>query len=72
MSQHLKEKNPFLDKLLDWYDKSKEADQQEIKKSKEDFINEIRQFKKEQISNTIVEHDKITLWSRIKKTLGIG
>jgi hypothetical protein len=72
MSQHLKEKNPFLDKLLDWYDKSKETDQQEIKKTKEDFINEIRQFKKEQVGNSIVEHDKITLWSRIKKTLGIG
>lgn len=72
MSQHLKEKNPFLDKLLDWYDKTKDADRQEIKKSKEDFINEIKQFKKEQIGNTIVEHDKLTLWDRIKKTLGIG
>jgi hypothetical protein len=72
MSQHLKEKNPFLDKLLDWYDKSKETDQNEIKKTKEDFINEIRQYKKEQIGNSIVEYDKITLWDRIKKTLGIG
>jgi hypothetical protein len=68
----LKEKNPFLDKLLDWYDKSKETDQNEIKKTKEDFINEIRQYKKEQIGNSIVEYDKITLWDRIKKTLGIG
>lgn len=72
MSQPLKEKNQYLDKLLDWYDKSKEADQQDIKKNKEDFINEIKQFKKEEITNTVVEYDKVTLWSRIKKTLGIG
>ena len=72
MSKPLKEKNQYLDKLLDWYDKSKEADRQDIKKSKEDFVNEIVQFKKEQIANTIVEHDKISLWSRIKKALGIG
>lgn len=72
MSQPLKEKNQYLDKLLDWYDKSKDADQQDVKKSKEDFINEIKQFRKEEITNTVVEYDKITLWSRIKKTLGIG
>lgn len=72
MSQPLKEKNQYLDKLLDWYDKSKETDQIDIKKNKEDFINEIKQFKKEEITNTVVEYDKVTLWSRIKKTLGIG
>ena len=72
MSQPLKEKNQYLDKLLDWYDKSKETDQIDIKKNKEDFINEIKQFKKEEITNTVVEYDKVTLWSRSKKTLGIG
>lgn len=72
MSQPLKEKNQYLDKLFDWYDRSKEADQQDIKKNKEDFINEIKQFRKDEITNTVVEYDKVTLWSRIKKTLGIG
>lgn len=72
MSQPLKEKNQFLDKLFDWYDKSKHADQQEIRKSKENFVREITQFKKEQIANTIVEQDKINVWSRIKRALGIG
>jgi hypothetical protein len=72
MSQPLKEKNQFLDKLFDWYDKSKHTDQQEIRKSKENFVKEITQFKKEQIANTIVEQDKINVWSRIKRALGVG
>lgn len=72
--QNLKEpKNQYLDKLFDWYDNSKKEDEIEIKKRKENFISEIKQFKKQDIRNTVIEEPKgISLWKRIKKTLGIG
>ena len=53
--QNLKEpKNQYLDKLLDWHDKSKKEDEIEIKKRKENFIAEIKQFKKQDIINIII------------------
>ena len=66
------QKSPYLDKLLDWYDKSKKQDDFDIKKGKMDFIREITQFKKEEIKNTESVVRKITIWERIKRTLGIG
>jgi hypothetical protein len=73
-SQNLNQnKNPYLDKLLDWYDKSKLEDQNEIKLQKENFVKSLKTINKEDIKNTIdVEPTNISLWKRIKKTLGIG
>jgi hypothetical protein len=66
-------KNPYLDKLLDWYDKSKLEDQNEIKLQKENFVKSLKTINKEEIKNTIdTEPTNISLWKRIKKTLGIG
>jgi len=66
-------KNPYLDKLLDWYDKSKLEDQNEIKLQKENFVKSLKTINKEDIKNTIdTEPIDISLWKRIKKTLGIG
>lgn len=66
-------KNQYLDRLLNWYDKTKKEDEVETKKRKEDFINEITKFKKQDIKNTTPESPKgISIWMRIKKTLGIG
>ena len=66
-------KNPYLDKLLDWYDKSKLEDQNEIKLQKENFVKSLKAINKEEIKNTIdIEPTDISLWKRIKKTLGIG
>ena len=66
-------KNPYLDKLLDWYDKSKLEDQNEIKSQKENFVKSLKTINKEEIKNTIdTEPTDISLWKRIKKTLGIG
>ena len=66
-------KNPYLDKLLDWYDKSKLEDQNEIKSQKENFVKSLKTINKEDIKNTIdIEPTDISLWKRIKKTLGIG
>jgi hypothetical protein len=73
-SQNLNQnKNPYLDKLLDWYDKSKLEDQNEIKSQKENFVKSLKTINKEDIKNTIdIEPTNISLWKRIKKTLGIG
>jgi hypothetical protein len=73
-SQNLNQnKNPYLDKLLDWYDKSKLEDLNEIKLQKENFVKSLKTINKEDIKNTIdVEPTNISLWKRIKKTLGIG
>ena len=66
-------KNPYLDKLLDWYDKSKLQDQNEIQSQKEHFVKSLKTINKEEIKNTIdTEPTDISLWRRIKKTLGIG
>lgn len=66
-------KNPYLDKLLDWYDKSKLQDQNEIQLQKENFVKSLKTINKEDIKNTIdIEPTNISLWKRIKKTLGIG
>ena len=66
-------KNPYLDKLLDWYDKSKLQDQNEIQLQKKNFVKSLKTINKEDIKNTIdIEPTDISLWKRIKKTLGIG
>ena len=66
-------KNPYLDKLLDWYDKSKLQDQNEIQSQKEHFVKSLKTINKEEIKNTLdTEPTDISLWRRIKKTLGIG
>lgn len=66
-------KSPYLDKLLDWYDKTKKTDELEIKKNKNDFINQIKKIDKSEIRNTTTfTSEKISIWMRIKKTLGIG
>ena len=66
-------KNQYLDNLLSWYEKEKKNDEVEIRKSKIDFANQIKKFDKREIKNTIVEKpEDISLWKRIKKTLGIG
>jgi hypothetical protein len=66
-------KNQYLDRLLNWYEKTKIEDEIEIKKTKQDFIKEIKKFNKIDIKNTTPELPKnVSLWMRIKKTLGIG
>ena len=66
-------KNPYLDKLLDWYDTPKLQDQNEIQLQKENFVKSLKTINKEDIKNTIdTEPTDISLWKRLKKTLGIG
>jgi hypothetical protein len=71
--QNSTEKSQYLDKLLSVYDNAVKKDEIDIKKHKEDFINQIKKFDKKDITNTFeVKPEGISLWKRIKKTLGIG
>ena len=66
-------KNQSLDRLVSWYDNSKRIDEIEIKREKEEFIKQIKKFNKQDIKNLIeVVPQKLTIWMRIKKVLGIG
>lgn len=49
--------------LLNWLNKEKKKDQIEIEKQKEIFLNQIRQFKKEEI---ISKPKKLSLWQKLK------
>lgn len=72
-SQDSKQKIQYLDRLLTTYYKSVEKDEADIKKHKEDFINQIKKIDKTEISNTVkVKPEGISIWKRLKKTLGIG
>ena len=46
-------KNPYLDKLLDWYDKSKLQDQNEIQLQKENFVKSLKTINKEDITKIV-------------------
>ena len=71
--QNSKEKSQYLDRLLSTYDNAIKNDALEVKKYKEELINEIKKFDKKDISNTFeVKPKGISLWMRLKKTLGIG
>ena len=50
-------------RLLDWLNKQKRKDQTEIDISKKKYIEEIKNFKKE---NLIKIPKKLSLWQRIK------
>ncbi len=54
------------EKELDWLKNEIEKDKIELEKEKKEFINSIKNAKKEDI---IQKEDKLTLWKRIKKVL---
>jgi hypothetical protein len=51
------------EKALNWLNKEKQRDNTELDKSKQDFINQIKGLKKEDL----FVKPKKTLWMRIKK-----
>jgi len=54
-------------KELEWLEKEKIKDKIQLEREKEDFIKQIKQFKKEEILPK--QPEKISLWKRIKKVL---
>ena len=55
------------EKNLQWLSNEIEKDKKELDKSKNDFIQQIRNFKKEDI---VKPKPKLTLWKKILKILG--
>jgi hypothetical protein len=47
-------------------------DNEDLKISKDEFIREIKKFKRQEIKNTEVEVKKYSLWQRILKVLGMN
>lgn len=66
----MKKKTP--EKVLQWYQAETLRDDFEVKKSKEDFINSLKNIDKSEIKNTVVETKSYSLWERIKRVLTIG
>lgn len=54
-------------KPLEWYQTQVKKDEDDIAKAKNDFINEIKKFKKEDILPEPPK--KQNLWTRLKKVL---
>jgi len=54
--------------MLDWLEKEKQKDNAELLADKRKFIEEIRKFRKADLTNS--DEIKLTLWQKIKKTLG--
>jgi hypothetical protein len=55
-------------KILDWLEKEKQKDNAELLSDKKKFIEEIRKFRKADLTNS--DEIKLTLWQKFKKTLG--
>ena len=53
------------EKALNWLSKEQQKDKAELDKEKQEFINQIRQMKKEDL----FVKPKKTLWMRIKKLI---
>jgi hypothetical protein len=60
--------NQNNENLLTWLEKEKQKDASELLADKRKFIEEIRNFRKVDIKNS--DELKLTLWQKIKKTLG--
>jgi hypothetical protein len=56
------------EKNLQWLSNEIEKDKKELDKSKNDFIRQIRNFKKEDI---VKPKPKLTLWKKILRILGL-
>jgi hypothetical protein len=55
-------------KALTWLEKERMKDSAELLADKRKFIEEIRKFRKTEITNS--DEVKLTIWQKIKKTLG--
>lgn len=61
-----------LEETQDWYNNEIEKDKLELENEKLKFIEEIKKYKKEEILPKIPEKEKLSLWNRIKRTLGVN
>jgi|LauGreDrversion4_2_1035121.scaffolds.fasta_scaffold248721_2 hypothetical protein len=62
-----KKKISKLEKEIDWFLKEIEKDKLDLEREKEEFVNKIRNLKKEDILPK--KQEKLNLWQKIKKSL---
>jgi len=55
--------------MQDWFKNEAEKDRRDLEISKLKFLEDIKQYKKEDIIPKGVEVQKLTLWTKIKKVL---
>lgn len=67
----MKKMKTKLEEIQDWYNNEIEKDKLEIEVEKKQFIDEIKKIKKEEIFPKPKKEEKLTIWKRVKKTLGI-
>ncbi len=67
----MKKMKTKLEEIQDWYNNEIEKDKLELEVEKKQFIDEIKKIKKEEIFPEPKKQEKLTLWKRIKKTMGI-
>lgn len=58
-----------MEDMFLWFKNQRLKDNDELVKSKLDFIKTIKEIKPEVIKNTIPEVKEYTLWQRLKKVL---
>jgi 2-phosphoglycerate kinase len=58
--------------MMSWYKTEQIKDNEDLKVSKNDFVQEIKKFDRQQIKNTEVIEKKYSLWQRILKVLGMN
>jgi len=61
-----------LENMLTWFKSEKLKDEEISRRTKENFIKEIKKTPKERLRNTVVVNKKYTLWERLKQTLGMN
>lgn len=61
-----------LENMMVWFKSEKLRDEEQTKRSKEQFIKQIQQLPKEELKNTPIVEKKYTLWERLKQTLGMN
>jgi 2-phosphoglycerate kinase len=58
--------------MMSWYKTEQIKDNEDLKVSKNEFVQEIKKFNRQQIKNTEVIEKKYSLWQRILKVLGMN
>jgi 2-phosphoglycerate kinase len=61
-----------IQRMMSWYKTEKIKDNEELKVSKHEFIEQIKLYNPKQIQNTPIVEKKYTLWQRIKRVLGMN
>jgi len=58
--------------MMSWYKTEKIRDNEDLKISKNEFVQEIKKMKRDDIKNTPPEEIKYSIWKRIKRVLGMN